>query len=223
MFAAVIVAAGKSTRMGQDKLFLEVSGLPVVGHTWQRFDLHPDISQTILVIRDELRGAYEELANRLELTKPYLLTRGGSERQHSVGNGLSVIPPEIEWVAIQDAARPCTTNQTITETLNAARESGAAVAASKSVDTLKLADGNHCISRNVDRTHLWAVQTPQAFRLKTIRQAMDAVRDQNASVTDDTAACELIGQPVRMVESDALNPKVTTRADLPLVELLLRQ
>ena len=75
------------------------------------------------------------------------------------------------------------------------------------MDTLKLANGDLTVSRNVDRTHLWAVQTPQAFRREIILEAMNAVRDQNAAVTDDTAACELIGQEVALVASHALNPR----------------
>ena len=223
MFAAVIVAAGKGTRMGQDKLFLKVHDQPVVAHTWLKFDRHPEIACIILVIRDEMRPEFEQLAQQLDLTKEYRLVQGGSERQDSVTNGLAAIPENVEWVAIHDAARPCTSPETITATLKAAQSQGAAVAATKVVDTLKLADGEHCISRNVDRTHLWAVQTPQAFRLSTIHQAMEAVKEQKASVTDDTAACELIGQPVQLVESTALNPKVTTPRDVALVEFLLRQ
>ena len=88
---------------------------------------------------------------------------------------------------------------------------------------MKQADGDLNISRNIDRTHLWAVQTPQVFRREIILEAMSAVREQNAAVTDDTAACELIGQAVALVPSHALNPKVTTPADLPLVEFLLSQ
>ena len=81
----------------------------------------------------------------------------------------------------------------------------------------------NCITQNVDRTNLWAVQTPQVFQLKVIREAMAAVRDKGATITDDTAACELIGQSVTILPSTTQNPKVTTPADLPLVELLLRQ
>jgi 2-C-methyl-D-erythritol 4-phosphate cytidylyltransferase len=100
---------------------------------------------------------------------------------------------------------------------------GAAVASCKVTDTIKFADDQNCITQNVDRTNLWAVQTPQVFRLDVIREAMAAVRAQGVTVTDDTAACELIGQPVVLVPSENQNPKVTTPADLPWVELLLRQ
>ena len=223
MASAVIVAAGRGTRMGSDKLFLEVGGLPVVGHAWKRFDAHPDIKEVVLVVRPDNRSAFDKLAGRLDLKQPYTLTDGGAERQDSVLNGLQAVRADAGIVAIHDGARPCTDELTISDTIAAARKQGAAVAASAVVDTLKLADGDLNISRNIDRTHLWAVQTPQVFRREIILEAMNAVREQNAAVTDDTAACELIGQAVALVPSHAANPKVTTPADLPLVEFLLSQ
>ena len=223
MASAVIVAAGRGTRMGSDKLFLEVGGLPVVGHAWKRFDAHPDIEEVVLVVRPDNRSAFEKLAVRLDLKQPYTLADGGVERQDSVLNGLQAVRADAGIVAIHDGARPCTDELTISDTIAAARKQGAAVAATAVVDTLKLADGDLNISRNIDRTHLWAAQTPQVFRREIILEAMNAVREQNATVTDDTAACELIGQAVVLVPSHALNPKVTTPADLPLVEFLLSQ
>ena len=225
MTSAVIVAAGRGARMetGQDKLFLEVAGLPVVGHTWRQFDQHPDINEIIMVVRDDARQRFEELARQLELTKEHSFTSGGIDRQDSVINGIAAVNGECKIVAIQDGARPCTSSETITETILAARETGAAVASCKVTDTIKLADEQKIIVQNVDRTKLWAVQTPQVFRLKVIREAMAEVRSKNANITDDTAACELIGQSVTLVPTTTQNPKVTTPADLPLVELLLRQ
>jgi len=128
---------------------------------------------------------------------------------------------DTEIVAIQDGARPCTSSGLIGATVEAARETGAAVAAQRVTDTLKQSDDGRVISRTVDRSRLWSVQTPQVFRYEVIRRALQAVRQANAFVTDDTAACELIGQPVNLVESAAPNPKVTTAGDLPLIEHLL--
>lgn len=224
MICAVIVAAGKGTRMGPnvDKLFLPVAGAPVVAHTWRRFDRFPQIERIVLVVRDGMQSAFEELAGQIKASRPFTFAIGGKERQYSVWNGLEALPKSASIVAIQDGARPCTSDQTIADTLRAANEVGAAVAAQKVTDTIKEAAADKTISRNVDRTHLWAVQTPQAFRVEVIRRALGEVLSKNLAITDDTAACELIGQPVRLVESSAPNPKVTTPADLPLIELLLR-
>jgi 2-C-methyl-D-erythritol 4-phosphate cytidylyltransferase len=225
MNSVIIVAAGKGTRMGADvdKLFLEVADRPVVAHTWQRFNDAPGIDEIILVIRDGMQSAFAELAQQFKLTKPYRIVIGGAERQDSVWNGLAALSPQTKLVAIQDGARPCTTQELITATLDAACETGAAVAAQLVTDTVKETSDGKTISKNVDRSRLRAVQTPQTFRVEVIRRAFAEVRARNLHITDDTAACELIGQPVRLVTSAAPNPKVTTPADLPYVELLLSQ
>jgi len=225
MTSALIVAAGKGTRMGPttDKLFLEVAGQPVVVHTWRRFANATCIDNIVLVVRDGMQSVFEELAAQYHLTKPFKLVPGGAERQDSVWNGLQALPNGTEIVAIQDAARPCTDEALIAATIAAARETGAAVAAQPVTDTIKESDDGKVISRNLDRRRLWAVQTPQTFRTEVIRKALAAVRERGLQITDDTAACELIGQPVRLVASSSPNPKVTVPGDLPYIEQLLRK
>ncbi|MBI1840217.1 MAG: 2-C-methyl-D-erythritol 4-phosphate cytidylyltransferase [Verrucomicrobia bacterium] len=223
MNSVVIVAAGKGTRFGpdRDKLFIEVLGLPVVAHTWRRFDAHPEVDETILVIRPELRDAFEEIATQLAVRKPYRFAAGGAERQDSVWNGLEKVSPSAALVAIHDAARPCVTPQVIADCFAAARSSGAAVAAQPVTDTIKESHDGATVAKHLDRSRLWAVQTPQTFQVAVIRRALSAVRQRGIPVTDDTAACELIGQAVRLVPSLAPNPKVTVPADVPYIELLL--
>ncbi len=223
MVAAVIVAAGLGKRFGPDadKLFLEVAGRPVVGHTWQRFDRARCIDEVVVVVRPGLEPAFREIAASLGLTKPWRLAEGGQERQDSVWNGLSGVAAGTEVVAIQDGARPCTPPEVIEDAVAAAREWGAAVAAQRVTDTIKESGDGRTIDRTIDRSRLWAVQTPQAFRLGVIRRALEAVRERGLFVTDDTAACEAIGQPVRLVESRRPNPKVTYPGDLPFIQALL--
>ena len=225
MNAAIIVAAGKGTRMGPgvDKLWLEVAGWPVVAHTWKQFNDATSIGEIIVVVREGMQAHFTELAARFEFNKSFRLVAGGAERQDSVWNGLAALSPATEIVAIQDAARPCTTVQLIDATIQAARETGAAVAAQPVADTIKETADGQTISRTVDRSKLWSVQTPQTFRAEVIRRAIAAARAQNLVLTDDTAACELIGQPVRLVKSMSPNPKVTVPADLPFIESLLRR
>jgi len=224
MNAAIIVAAGKGTRMGPevDKLFLEVAGRPVVAHTWKCFEDAASIGEIILVVRDGMQSAFAELARQCGFKKPHQFVIGGKERQDSVWNGLEKLPGTAEVVAIQDGARPCTSKAMIDGTIAAAIEMGAAVAAMPVTDTIKESGDGRFAERTVDRSKLWAVQTPQTFRVEVIRRALAEVRRRGLSVTDDTAACELIGQPVRLVSGTAPNPKVTVAADLPYVELLLK-
>ncbi|HAV62742.1 MAG TPA: 2-C-methyl-D-erythritol 4-phosphate cytidylyltransferase, partial [Verrucomicrobiales bacterium] len=164
---------------------------------------------------------FEKLARAICPTKSFTLVQGGAERQDSVWNGLEAVPRGTEIVAIQDAARPCTTHELITDTIAAAREHGAAVAASPVVDTIKESTDGRFIGAHLERSRLWAVQTPQTFRLEVIRRAIEAARSSGRVFTDDTAACEAIGQPVRLVVGASPNPKVTVPDDLPLVAGLL--
>ena len=223
MNAAILVAAGKGTRMGAkvDKLWLEVAGRPVIAHTWQRFNDAQCIGEIILVVRDGMQNHFTELAARFHFPKPFRIVVGGVERQDSVCNGLAALAPETAIVAIQDAARPCTGEALIAATIEAARETGAAVAAQAVTDTIKETCDGKTILRTVDRSKLWAVQTPQTFRVEVIRSALAEVRRRGLNLTDDTAACELIGQPVRLVPSMFPNPKVTVPGDLPFIESLL--
>jgi len=223
MNCAILVAAGRGTRMGPnvDKLFLEVSGRPVVAHTWQKFNDAACIDEIILVVRDGMQPHFAELAQRHHFTKAHRFVTGGAERQDSVWNGLAALSPACEIVAIQDAARPCTSEALIAATILAARETGAAVAAQPVTDTLKETSDGRTISRTVDRSKIWSVQTPQTFQATVIRRALQAARDQGLKLTDDTAACELIGQPVRLVPGTAPNPKVTVPGDLPFIASLL--
>jgi 2-C-methyl-D-erythritol 4-phosphate cytidylyltransferase len=224
MISAIIVAAGKGTRMGSkvDKLFLELDGCPIVAHTWRRFDEARCIDEIVLVVRDGMQDALKQIARRHSLRKPFTLIVGGKERQDSVWNGLAALSPAAEIVAIQDAARPCTSQPLIAATIAAARETGAAVAAQAVTDTIKESRDGKIIERTLDRSRLWAVQTPQTFRVEIIRRALSEVQQKNLLVTDDTAACELIGQPVQLVISTDPNPKVTRPEDLPCVEAVLR-
>jgi 2-C-methyl-D-erythritol 4-phosphate cytidylyltransferase len=224
MVTAIIVAAGKGTRMGPnvDKLFFEINNCPIVAYTWGRFESAHCIDEIILVVRDGMQKAFIELAQKQNFKKPFRIAMGGSERQDSVWNGLESLSPRTEIVAIQDAARPCTHESVIAATVEAARLTGAAVAAQPLVDTIKESKDGRIVERTLDRSRLWAVQTPQTFRVEIIRRALTAVRERGLAVTDDTAACEIIGQPVQLVVSLLPNPKVTRAEDLPYFEALLR-
>jgi len=155
-----------------DKLFLELNGLPVVVHTWRAFDQAGCIDEIVLVGRDGMQEAFATLAKEHGFRKPVKYVAGGPERQDSVWNGLEAVSASSEIVAIQDAARPCTTPDLIEATVIAAREVGAAVAAQPVTDTIKESSDGRLIEHTVDRSRLWAVQTPQTFRLEIIRRAL---------------------------------------------------
>ena len=218
----VIVAAGRGSRMGQgDKLFMEVAGLPLVGHTWRRFDRFAETAEIVIVTRGESRSLFENLAKRIAAAKPWCIVEGGAERQDSVWNGVNATDEASAVVAIQDGARPCTPLGSLGQAIDAAREMGAAVLAKRVSDTLKRGDVQAQILGTVDRENLWAVQTPQVFRREVILAALAKVRNEGLAITDDTAACEALGQAVKLIECDRPNPKATTPDDLPFIESLL--
>ena len=206
-----------------DKMFLDIAGLPLLGHTWRRFDLLSEADEIILVTRDDVRPALVDLAKRIDTQKPWQFVAGGVERQDSVWNGVNATAVESEIIVIQDGARPCTPLAAIQLALVTAREMGAAVLARRMADTLKRGDSEGQIVGTVDRENLWTVQTPQVFRREIILAALVKVRDEGLSITDDTAACEALGQSVKLVECDQPNPKATTPADLPYIESLLAE
>jgi 2-C-methyl-D-erythritol 4-phosphate cytidylyltransferase len=222
MNAAILVAAGKGIRMGTDKLWLEITGRPVIAHTWKNFSDAKCVDEIILVVRDGMQKQFTELAAKFHFQKSFRIVVGGAERQDSVWNGLEALSPKTEIVAIHDAARPCVTEELIAATIVAARETGAAVAAQQITDTIKESSDGKTILRTLDRSKLWSVQTPQTFRVEIIRRAISAARQKNLFFTDDTAACELIGQPVQLVPGATPNPKVTVPGDLPFIETLLK-
>jgi 2-C-methyl-D-erythritol 4-phosphate cytidylyltransferase len=205
-----------------DKLFLELNGHPVVSYTWRQFEQAVEIDEIVLVVREGMQQAFTELAGRYGFKKRFKIVAGGKERQHSVWNGLEALDGSAEIVAIQDGARPCTAPDVIAATIVGAREVGAAVAAQAVTDTVKESSDGHLVERTLDRSRLWTVQTPQTFRVEIIRRALAEVLRKGLVVTDDTAACELIGQPIKLVVSNLPNPKVTRREDLAYVEVLLR-
>ena len=218
----VIVAAGRGSRMGQgDKLFMEVAGLPLVGHSWRRFDRFAGTAEIVIVTRGESRSLFENLAKRIAAAKPWCIVEGGAERQDSVWNGVNATDEAPAFVAIQDGARPCTPLGSLGQAIDAAREMGAAVLAKRVSDTLKRGDVQAQILGTVDRENLWAVQTPQVFRREVILAALAKVRNEGLAITDDTAACEALGQAVKLIECDRPNPKATTPDDLPFIESLL--
>jgi len=221
--SAIIVSAGLGTRMGTgvDKMFLEIAGCPIVGYTWLNYDGLECINDITLVVRPGREVEFSNLAETLSVKKKFQIVSGGDERQDSVWNGLVVIPKNTNIVVVQDGARPCTDRLLIKKTMEAAMSTGAAVAATLVSDTIKEIDGSGYIFQNLNRENLRAVQTPQTFKVDVLRRALTYVRDKELRVTDDTAACEFIGQPVALIESDLPNPKVTCQADLLYVKSLL--
>lgn len=223
MTAAIILAAGRGERMGGkvDKAFLGLGPRPIVAYSLLAFESSPEIGAIVLVVRGDRVESTRELCRELGVSKLFAIVEGGSLRQDSVRAGLAALPSEADIVAIHDSARPLMTHELIADTIDSARKTGSGVAARKVVDTIKVvADGNVAAS-TLDRSNLWAVETPQTFGTALIRRAYDAVAKAGQTVTDDAGAIEFIGERARLVESRKPNFKITVPEDLAVAGKLL--
>ena len=218
MVGAVIVAAGGSTRMaGADKLFADLGGRPLLARALQSFQDSPLVHRIVLVLSAANLERGRALATEWGVDKLTAVCEGGPRRQDSVRLGLEALGP-CDWVLVHDGARPLVSAELIERGLAAARETGAAVPAVPVADTVKLAAPDGTVERTLDRSRLWAAQTPQVFRYDLLLRAH---REVAAEVTDDAAMLEALGLPVRLFEGSATNIKVTTPEDLRLAEALL--
>jgi len=220
----VIVAAGKSERMGPnvDKAFLSLGTRPVLAYSVQAFEKCHDIDGIVLVVRRDRLEATHGMVQMLGFAKVRKIVAGGARRQDSVANGLEPLNDEVKIVAVHDGARPCVTADLIAETVKAAKRYGSGVAAAKLTDTVKYVENGLTVTKTLDRSKLWAVQTPQTFRLDLLRKALAAVVRKRVTVTDEAAAVEMLGEEVRLVPVAQPNIKVTTPDDLALATILLR-
>ncbi len=223
MVTAIIVAAGKSERMGTgaDKAFLNLGPRPVVAWSLLAFERCPDVDQIVLVVRKEQLVAAKAVARMFGISKLLAVVPGGSKRQDSVMNGLKALDIDARVVVIHDGARPCVTSETISETVKLARRSGAAVVGRHIWDTVKVVEKGTQVTRTEDRSKLWAVQTPQAFDVKLLKRAYANVIEQKVEVTDDASAVELLGEPVKIYECNKPNLKITTVEDLRLAAAIV--
>ena len=218
--SAVIVAAGRSSRMGGvDKTFAPLLDAPLIAHTVERFDSHPGISEVVLVLASESVGRGRELASTRKWRNVTQVCAGGDRRQDSVYNGLLALSP-CDLVLVHDGARPCVDGDTLTRGIQAAMEHGAAIAGTPVKDTIKRVTPELLIEDTPERSRLWAAQTPQVFRYDLLVQAH---RQCKSDVTDDAAMVESLGHEVRMYEGAYENIKVTTAGDLTIAEAFLRR
>jgi 2-C-methyl-D-erythritol 4-phosphate cytidylyltransferase len=214
----VIVAAGSSTRMeGVDKTFAPILGLPLVIHTLDRFELSPLVHQIVLVMSKDSLDRGRELVRQRGYKKVTSVCLGGRRRQDSVRLGLEQLSA-CDWVMVHDGARPCLDEAMLQRGMEAANAHGSAVAGMPVKDTIKLVSSNQMVKETPDRAHLWAAQTPQIFRYRTL---WDAHQSSSSDVTDDAAMIEALGYPVKMFLGSYENIKVTTADDLIIAETFL--
>jgi len=223
-FAVILPAAGSSSRFKdkEKKPYVNLDGRAVWLRTAELFINRADVCQCLLVIAppDE-----EMVRRRYGANLAFMnvqLVHGGAERFESVANALAQLKPEVEFVAIHDAVRPCVTEALIDAVFARAEQSGAALLAVPVNDTIKQADANRTVQKTVPRAGLWLAQTPQVFRRDWLEDAYSRRAEVKEKITDDSQLLEALGHPVQLVEGAPSNIKLTTKADLQLAESLLK-
>lgn len=227
---AVIVAAGSGTRMqlaprrdgtSINKVFLELDGIPVLGHTLLAFESCRRIDGIVLVTRECDIPLCKPLADELGITKLKSILSGGATRQESVRTGLAGLGEGYDLAAIHDAARCLIRPEDIDAVVAAADEDGAAALGTACSDSLKRVDTSGTIVEEVDRAGVYRVQTPQVFVRGQIIAAHEKAWEAGVSATDDCGVAQRAGIRIQMVDAGAYNIKITTQEDLALAEAIL--
>ena len=212
MAVALVVAAGRGERLGKPvpKAFANLAGRPMV--EWSVATLQRVAAVTEIVVA---------LPPGVAAPGGTIGVPGGTERSHSVRAALAAASDD-DVVVVHDAARPLVTPELVRACLDALGDADAAIAAAPVTDTIKeCADGR--VVRTLDRSRLWAVQTPQVFRRAALQRALDQDHEAIGAATDDASLVEAMGGTVHVVAAPRENLKVTTELDLRVAEMLLRE
>jgi len=221
---AIIPAAGSGTRIGGEikKQFLPLKGKPIIVHTLQQFEHCSEIDEVAMAIPESALSDMETVVVRFRLHKVNKIIIGGKKRQDSVGNVLDRLTlKDSDIVLVHDAVRPFVETKRISHLIKICREYDAAVFAVQPKDTIRRSTGGGFFDQTLDRTSLWLIQTPQAFRAKLLIKAFEKAKKDKFYSTDDAALVERLGVKVRIVEGNYDNIKITTPEDLELGALIL--
>ncbi len=218
----LVAAAGSSRRFGGagSKLLRRLNGRPVVCHCLSRLAPVVPPSLTVVVVPCGRLQTFQAALADLPGASEFCVVEGGNSRQESVHIGLEHLPDRAGIVAVQDAARPQTDAELLRACIASAREFGSGVAARPVTDTIKLVDEHGTVVETLDRSRLWAAETPQVFERALITRAYARAARCGLSVTDDAQAVELLGDQVILVRAEPANPKITHPVDLAILEAM---
>jgi 2-C-methyl-D-erythritol 4-phosphate cytidylyltransferase/2-C-methyl-D-erythritol 2,4-cyclodiphosphate synthase len=214
--SAIIAAGGRGLRFGgaSPKQLLTLGGRPILARSVDAFVSSDVISEIVVALPADLAAAPPQYLQ--QRGKPVTVVSGGDQRRASVANAFARVSDRADIVVIHDAARPLVTDDLIRRTVAAASEAGAAIAAIRAHDTVKQTDGHGAVTATLPRERIYLAQTPQAFRVSVLRDALRLGGD----ATDEAMLAEQAGHVVRVVDGDPRNLKVTTPDDLTMAEHL---
>jgi 2-C-methyl-D-erythritol 4-phosphate cytidylyltransferase len=219
--SGVIVAAGRGERFGgAGKVLAEVAGRPMLAWSLDAFEQSNAIRDIVVVAGAHTQHAVRSLVESGSWSKVRTIVEGGAERSHSVLCGVRALLNDVDVCVIQDAARPLVTVGFVEHVAAVAAIDGAAIVAVPVTDTLKRAGEGGLVTETIDRSTLWAAQTPQAFQRTALIEAFAST--ESAGCTDEAMLFERLGLTVRIVNGSRENMKVTVPEDLPIADFLLR-
>ncbi len=223
-FAVIFPAAGQSSRFhGKEKKpFTNLDGRAVWLRSVEQFITRPDVAQCIIVVSPEDQEMFRRRFGANLAFMNIQIASGGAERFESVANALALVKPEVEFVAVHDAVRPCVTESLINDVFAKAEKTGAAMLAVPVSDTLKQVDANRQIRGTTPRQGLWLAQTPQVFRRDWLQEVYENRTRLGANFTDDAQLMEAAGYCVHVVDGATTNIKITTKQDLILADAILK-
>lgn len=224
---AVIPAAGAGIRMGtsRPKQFLELQGMPIVARTLGVFESCAAVGDVVLVVPEpEIENCKKGILEKFGFSKVSKVVAGGKRRQDSVRLGLEACAEGCDIVVVHDGVRPLVRADLIERAVMGALRHGAVIAALPAKETIKEVDRLGMVRKTLDRSLLWLVQTPQAFRVRDLVEAHRiAVREEWEEMTDDSLLVERMGWEVAVIEGDEENIKVTTPHDLEIAEFFFNR
>ena len=219
---AIVVAAGCSSRMGQNKQMISLRGIPVVARSLLAMEHSREIKDIVVVCRAQDMLSIQQLADQYHIHKITAIVEGGATRQQSVEAGIKACCAQTDYVAIHDGARPLVTGRVISDAVKGAMEHGAAAAGVLVKDTIKQVSQEGRVLGTPERSGLVCVQTPQVFKAALYQDALAKAADNHWHVTDDCALCERAGYDVYITPGDYANLKITTAEDIAVAESLLQ-
>lgn len=218
---ALLLAGGLGIRMQSalPKQYLLLEGRPMARYSFEVFMNHPEIQEVVVVCEERYQSifSWQGTQKRVSFAPP------GRRRQDSVRNGLSRLTGEIDLVVTHDAARPLLEEAWVSRVLEAGREWGCATLAVPLAFTVKQSDAQGFVSRTLDRSNLWEIQTPQVLRLEDYKSGLEQAEKEGLTVSDCCALLENLHRPVKLVPGSRENLKITTPEDLSLAQAILEQ
>ncbi len=224
MNTAIIVAAGSGKRFGNEtpKQFLEIYGKPVLIHTLERFEKCDLIDEIVLVLSEDEIKDFSIILKTYDFSKINKIVSGGKNRAESVFNGLIAVESKsAEIITVHDGARPLVSVEEISQTIEKAKETGAACLVAKVSDTIKEVSENKIV-KTIDRQNLRKALTPQCFQYDILKRAFDE-NEISEIVTDECYLVEQMGYKIAVVEGSSTNIKITYEEDLRIAEVLLEK